>query len=61
MISEKTVQDLKDKLDLVLEQQNYQLDRGFIHARQDAIRELLMDINSEILVALSKNNESDYR
>jgi len=61
MISEKIVQDLKDKLDNVLELHKWQIDRGFNSLRQDMIRELLLDVQTEAVAALSKNNESNYR
>lgn len=61
MINEKTVQDLKDKLDNALELHNWQLERGFNSIRQDMIQELLLDVQSEVVHALAKNNESSYR
>lgn len=61
MINEKTVQDLKDKLDNVLELHNWQLERGFISTRQEMIQELLLDIQTEVVHTLANNNESSYR
>lgn len=61
MIDKKTVNEIEQKLQNVLELHNWQLERGFISTRQEMIHELLLDVQTEIVVALSKNNESSYR
>ena len=61
MINEKVTQDLKDKLDNILELHNWQLERGFNTIRQQMIQELLLDVQSEVVHTLANNNESSYR
>lgn len=61
MINEKTVQDIKQKLDRILELHDLQIERGFISTRQEMITELLLDIQTEVVHTLANNNESNYR
>ena len=61
MVNEQSVQEMKDKLDRLLELHNYQLERGFNSIRQNMISELLFDLQREVFHTLAKNNESNYR
>ena len=61
MINKQIVDEIKNKLDQIMVQQEYQLDRGYISARKDNIEKLLLEIQQEIVHSLIKNNESSYR